>query len=117
MDKDTAVIHLLTNFAYIDYHIAQEEVEVIKKYASKKGINVDIDSIIEFAEKNANDEELKFYADSINFLNQNLTEDEKIELLKAADELIKSDGAVLKGEEVKLEMLSKNWGIDLKKIK
>ena len=42
---------------------------------------------------------------------------EKIELLKTADDLIKSDGVVLKGEEFKLEMLSKNWDIDIKKIK
>jgi uncharacterized tellurite resistance protein B-like protein len=116
MDKDTAIIHLLANFAYIDNKIAPQEVEVIKNFAKKKNIKADVDGIIKFVVKNANEDELKQYADSLNFLNQNLSTDEKIELLKSADEVIKSDGIVLEGEKIKLQMVAKNWSIDIKKI-
>jgi uncharacterized tellurite resistance protein B-like protein len=116
MDKDTAIIHLLANFAYIDNNIAPQEVEVIKNYAKKKNIKADIDGIIKFVVKNANEDELKLYADSLNFLNQNLSADEKLEFLKSANDVIKSDGVVLEGEIIKLQMVAKNWGIDIKKI-
>jgi uncharacterized tellurite resistance protein B-like protein len=115
MDKDTAIIHLLVNFAYIDNQIAPQEVEVIKNYAKKKNIKVDIDKIIKYVKENANEDELRLYAESLNFLNQNLSEDEKIEFLKSADDVIKADGVVLPGEEVKLQMVAKNWGVVLKK--
>ena len=116
MDKDTAIIHLLANFAYIDRKIASQEVEVIKKFAGKKNIKADIDGIIKFVIKNADDDELKLYAESLNFLNQNLSLDEKVELLKAANEVIKSDGVILEGEKIKIQMVAKNWDIDIKKI-
>jgi uncharacterized tellurite resistance protein B-like protein len=116
MDKDTAILHLLANFAFIDNHISPEEVEVIKNYAKKNNLKGDVDKILKFVEKNANEAELKEYADSLNYLNMNMSIEQKIDLLKSANEVIKSDGVVLKGEEMKLKMVAANWGIDMKKI-
>ena len=116
MTKNEAIINVLANFAYIDNEIAKEEAQKIKEIAKKMNINdVNIDKMIEDVEKEALDNELTRYSKAIALLTESLTEKEKIDFLKKAAEVITADGKIMNSEFIKLELLAKNWGIDLKK--
>lgn len=116
MTKNEAIIDVLANFAYIDNEIAKEEVLKIKQIAKDMGINdVNVDKFISNVQKDAFDKELTVYSKAIALLTQELSEKEKIDFLKKAAEVITADGKIMNTELIKLELLAKNWGIDLNK--
>ena len=81
------------------------------------GINdVDIDSIIERVVKESLTKELEKYGEAIAILTSTFNEKEKINFLKKAADIITADGKIMNSEFIKLELLAKNWGIDLNKV-
>lgn len=117
MTKNEAIIDVLANFAYIDNEIAKEEVQKIKEIAKKMNVNdVNIDSVVERVVKDAIDEELNRYSHAIAILTESFSEKEKIDFLKKAADVITADGKIMNSEFIKLELLAKNWGLDLKKV-
>ncbi|OHD08493.1 MAG: hypothetical protein A2086_05280 [Spirochaetes bacterium GWD1_27_9] len=116
MTKDLAIAHLLANFAYIDNEIHDAEIKKIKDISKKLNLKVDFDSIFSSFKENANNEELEEYAQALAFLNLNLDKDEKIKILRYAIEIIEADGKVMDKEVIKLQLVSKSWDIDVKKV-
>ncbi|HOV14121.1 MAG TPA: TerB family tellurite resistance protein [Spirochaetota bacterium] len=116
MTKDLAIAHLLANFSYIDGEISNSEVKKIKEITKKMNIQVDIDTLISEILSKINDEEIKEYGESLAYLNLNLSEDEKIKVLKGAVEVIEADGKIMDKEIFKLHFVATNWGIEVKKV-
>lgn len=116
MTKDMAIAHLLANFSYIDGEITDSEIDKIKEIIQKMGLQVNVDKLIADVLTNINGSEIKEYAESLAFLNMNLSQDEKIKILKYAVEIIEADGKIMDKEIFKLQFVAVNWNIDVNKI-
>ncbi|HOF00884.1 MAG TPA: TerB family tellurite resistance protein [Spirochaetota bacterium] len=116
MSRDEAYLLILANFAYIDGEISKEEADKIKSIQKKLGLIGDVDKIIKGVVENPANDEIERYAGAIAYLSQNLTKSEKMDFLKYCSEIITADGKVLANEIVKLELLARNWELELSKI-
>jgi len=116
MDKDLAIAHLLVNFSYIDGEITKSEIKKIKEIFKKLKISIDIDTFISEILPKINDDGIKEYGEALAILNSTLGNDEKINLLKSAVEIIEADGKIMDKEIFKLHFVATNWGLDIKKV-
>jgi len=116
MSRDEAYLLILANFAYIDNEIAKEEIDKIKSIQKKLGLIGDVDKIIKGVVENPINDEIERYAKAIAYLSENLTKSEKSDFIKYSSEVITADGKVYANEIIKLELLAKNWELELSKI-
>ncbi len=116
MTRDEAYLLILANFAYIDNDISKEEVDKIKFIQKKLGLIGDVEKIIKGVVENPINSEIERYAQAIAYLTQNLTKSEKTDFIKYSVEIITADGKVFANEIIKLELLAKNWELELSKI-
>lgn len=116
MTRDEAYLLILANFAYIDNEITKEEVGKIKSIQKKLGLIGDVDKIIKGVVENPINDEIERYSKAIAYLSENLTKIEKSDFIKYSAEVITADGKVFANEIIKLELLAKNWELELSKI-
>lgn len=117
MTKNEAIIDIMVNFAYFDDDIHEVEIEKIKDIAAQMGIDeIDIDAKVSYLRENADEQELKNFAQSLAYLNMHLSDNEKKAVFGRIIEVIKADGKIVESERYKADLLATNWQVELDSV-
>lgn len=118
MEKNEAILKILYLLSSTDGEVSGKEMNIILDYIKEKENDPDFDSRktirpLLFMGREDSKKELEKSAE---YLKTNSTESERLEIMKFAAELLAADGR-FDIEEVRLiNIIAKNWGIDIDKF-
>lgn len=118
MEKNEAILRILYLLSSTDGEVSGKEMNIILDYIKEKENDSDFDSRktirpLLFMGREDSKKELEKSAE---YLKTNSTESERLEIMKFAAELLAADGR-FDIEEVRLiNIIAKNWGIDIDKF-